>query len=129
MRSFLPVIIALLSVSLLNAEPQKYFYSGHWLISGFKAQEKIQNCKATQKDFGDFCEVVGYIAGVVMMGQGRLWLCPANSTRQQFIAIVVKYMNSHPEQWGDHSCVIISRAMAEAFPVNNAGNNNSINIK
>lgn len=115
---------------MLNAEPCKDYGTGHWLIRGLVAQESIlQKHKYTQKQYGDWCEVLGYISGVVMMGQEKEWIFPANNTKQQFIAIIIKYMNAHPEQWGDNADDIISRALAEAFPVNKAGINNSINIK
>jgi hypothetical protein len=128
MKSFLLVILAVCSVSLLNAEPCKDYGTGHWLIRGLVAQESIlQNHKYTKKEFGDWCEVLGYISGVAMMGQGRDWIFPSNSTKQQFIAIIIKYTNARPERWGDSADVIISRALAEAFPINKAGINNSIN--
>lgn len=94
-----PIIILICVASpFLAAESFQDDGTGHWLIKGFEAQEAIQNQKYTKKEYGDWCEVLGFISGVSMMGNGKYWIYPTNNTKQQFIAIIVKYMNAHPEQ-------------------------------
>jgi hypothetical protein len=63
-------------------------------------------------------ECAPYILGVFdQMSYSRL-ICP-DSTEPlgvQFVAIAVKYLNDHPEQWHIHPVVLIGQSFKAAFP-------------
>lgn len=93
-------------------------FTGQWLIRGFQAEERINNHKKRDDDYADYCFLYGYISGVAQAGEAIWWHYPAHNTLHQLGAVIIKYMNSHPEQWSDPAVIIIERAFKEAFPLN-----------
>lgn len=104
------------SLTLFAVSPDDY--TGHWLIRGFQAHERIQNHQKRGDDYGDICELIGFIRGVAITGDRLWWNIPDHNTGDQFEAVIIKYMNAHPEKWGEPASTIIGRAFMEAFPIN-----------
>jgi hypothetical protein len=101
--------------SLFAGSPDDF--TGQWLIREFQAEERIDNHKKREDDYADYVFLCGYISGVAMTGNQLWWQYPSHNTLHQFEAVIIKYMNAHPEQWGDHANIIIGRAFKEAFPL------------
>ena len=59
---------------------------------------------------------MGFIVGIVDLGNGSLFCAYPNVSREQSGAVVTKYLKAHPEQWNEPAAGIVVRAMREAFP-------------
>jgi hypothetical protein len=71
---------------------------------------------ATRDQLTDAAIALGYIGGVADTIDSTVACIPAHVTRAQELAIVVKYLNDHPDQWQIGSSVIIERALKASFP-------------
>lgn len=64
-------------------------------------------------------EAFGYVTGISQMLGDSKAACfppPPKGSMRQSIAIVIKYMDAHPEQWQYNSQGIVTAALSEAFP-------------
>ncbi len=109
-------LFAILTTSDLFAD--SIALTGNWLITGFQAEERVQNKREKFSDLSDYMCCMGYIGGVAMTGDQLWWHLPPHYSWGQLEAVTIKFMNSHPEQWSDPADIIIGRAFKEAFPLN-----------
>jgi hypothetical protein len=70
-------------------------------------------------------QCMGYVAGVIegtritslLDKRGKYPYCmPGTTTPLQDVAVVVKYLNDHPEQWDFPAGLLITQAFTAAFP-------------
>ena len=114
-KMYIVLFTVLASSSIFAGSPDNF--TGQWLKRGFQALERIQNHNSRGDDYGDFCESLGYVRGVAMSGDGVWWDLPPHNTGDQLEAVIMKYMNAHPEQWGDNADDIIKRSFKMYFPI------------
>ena len=99
------------------------FLSGVWLtlmdVKNHATNEYVRHIaiRDKAKSSGD--------VGTEQWAKARLWILsetvmefdpPSNVSIDQVRALVEKYVNAHPERWGDDEVVIIRNALIEAFP-------------
>lgn len=79
----------------------------------YKYMLELENPNGSELGYGLF---MGYVGGVVDVGDGVLFCTTSGVTRGQFIAIVAKYLKNNPEKWNMSADSIVFYAMKEAFP-------------
>ncbi|MDA7755619.1 Rap1a/Tai family immunity protein [Pseudomonadales bacterium] len=60
----------------------------------------------------------GYVAGVFDTASGSFICSPKGVTVGQLVSIVTKYFRENPEWLHDNASVLVTAALAEAFPCN-----------
>ncbi len=99
------------------------FISGVWLtlrdVKNHATNEYVRHMAIRDK-----AKASGDV-GTEQWAKARLWILaetamefdpPSNVSIDQVRAVVEKYVNMHPERWGDDEVVIIRNAVIEAFP-------------
>jgi hypothetical protein len=70
-------------------------------------------------------QCTGFVEGVIQStefdsqpGKGGKWIfcVPKNSTPVQDVAVVVKYLEAHPDQWNFPANTVVAVALIDAFP-------------
>jgi Rap1a immunity proteins len=51
-----------------------------------------------------------------LLGFTPLLALPDNVPVEQLLAVLRKYLNEHPERWDQHGAILITAALADAFP-------------
>jgi hypothetical protein len=60
---------------------------------------------------------VGYVIGVTDVTYSlNLYSLPQNVTQGQICAIVIKYINEHPEEWNHFATNLIINALHKSYP-------------
>ena len=60
--------------------------------------------------------LLGYVSGIVDLGDGHLFCLPSGVNGRQYIAVVIKYHKEHPELWNRSGDLIVTNALKGAFP-------------
>jgi hypothetical protein len=108
-----------------SGEPMVAFYgpSGSTLLRECQAATRPasgEHYTAQQAMDGTYCR--GYVAGAVdaMVGvslqTSTMYCIPANADNDQFIRVVLKYLNDNPATLNYPAAALVSRAIVAAFP-------------
>jgi Rap1a immunity proteins len=108
-----------------SAEPMVAFYgpSGSTLLRECQAAAKLANGEhyTTQQAIdGTYCR--GYVAGAVdqMVGisvqTATVYCIPANADNDQFVRVVLKYLNDNPATLNYPAGALVAKAVIAAFP-------------
>jgi len=92
------------------------FWAGNDLVNLMRDYEKAASGDKIT-DYSHATEFRGFVLGVHDSHEGRGEFCsPPKGTVGQIGAVVVKYLNAHPEQWSEPAHTLVLRALKEAFP-------------
>jgi hypothetical protein len=107
-----------------QSEPMVSFYgpSGSILLRQCQAATKLAdgNYNTQQAIDGTYCR--GYIAGTVdqMVGlsvqTSTVYCIPSNGSNDQFLRVVLKYLNDNPATLNYPAAALVSKAIIAAFP-------------
>ncbi|MBE7496298.1 MAG: hypothetical protein HS117_15245 [Verrucomicrobiaceae bacterium] len=103
------ICVAFLIEANLLAAGTGSFYTGQWLINGWRAQ-KQRNDAVTQALF------VGYVTGVSDAVSNITWEPPPGVTIDQVVSVVGKYLEANPEMWNRPAPELIIESLKSAFP-------------
>ncbi len=109
-KGLIVIIFAFVVIGLIQAQ----FLSGNDLVEYMRdyeqlLQKNLPDLGPTSAGAGLF---IGYVIGVV---DATLHGIPVGTSRQQIGAVVVKYMNNHPELWARPASELVGKAVIEAF--------------
>src|SRR5262245_40126840 len=92
--AFLFLCALLLSPSVVLAA---HFYDGNRLVEELREYEKVERlgATATSTQYYSAAWYSGYVVGV-----SDAINCPGSGKIKQVLAVVAKYLNEHPEEWG-----------------------------
>jgi hypothetical protein len=92
------------------------FRDGNKLIEDMREYEKQLRGEQVVNYFSEGY-FMGYVAGVFdVTCLLNLFSTPTNVTQGQICAIVVKYLNEHPEEWNQPAFNLIINALHKSFP-------------
>lgn len=60
---------------------------------------------------------MGVVSGLVGLANGLLFAIPQTVTDKELCNVVGKWIDEHPERWGDAKDTIVTKALEEAFPL------------
>ena len=119
------IVLVALAASLNTTAEEVKLYTGSELLGDCTAyvqmidsdgKTRTSSPKIAGKGMGCFGFVFGFGEGVGYAG-GRFEACfPSDVTRNQYIRVIVKYLEDHPEQLHLDSSVLIDKAFTSAFP-------------
>jgi hypothetical protein len=108
---FLLVTFTLITFSNAGATP---FIDGNRLVSMMREYEKA-NRGDTTADLVGASIFKGYVVGVADTFSEMI-CSPDNAKIGQYVAVVAKYLNDHPEQWNLPGPRLVAKGLVEAFP-------------
>lgn len=90
--------------------------SGYVSISGIGSADFVSECAKDRGMQMDICTT--YILGVSDALQVNKLTCrdPSDIATMQTLAIVRKYISSHPEEWNKHPYYLVQKPLMAAFP-------------
>jgi Rap1a immunity proteins len=91
-----------------------YFIEGNRLVEWGREVERADR-RDTNADFNAIFTFFGYIQGVADATE-KSYCKKTTLSVQQISKIVLKYLDGHPEEWGQPAVVTVSKALKEAFP-------------
>lgn len=108
-------MLALLSM-LAMAQPEPGPWDHYVPLSSISGGMLVQECQSDRGAVNDFC--TGYILGIADALQLARVTCRPSSDAAtiQTVAIVRRYIDEHPERWGEHSSLIVRESLMAAFP-------------
>jgi hypothetical protein len=92
------------------------FLLGHDLQSKLQNEQTINEGRATLEQGMDYSVASGYVLGVSDSLNGVAFCVPSQATKGQMVAIVIKYLNDHPDRWQYTAHSLVKDALLEAFP-------------
>ncbi|SRR6266446_6244758 len=104
--------IALLAAFLLAASVRGDFYDGNKLKDGLEHFKK----RANEIEALDGMKAVGYVLGVHDVYRGSLACGPSTATAGQLVDIVLKYLETYPEERHYNAASLVRNALMMAFP-------------
>jgi len=108
------VLFLLLILAITPAQSLAAFYSGSDLVALMPEWDKMY-AKARGVDLEKAYIFGAYITGVCD-GTESQYSIPPGANKGQIIAVVSKYLKTHPEQRGDSAASLVIKALGEAFP-------------
>ena len=101
-------LVTIAALAMLLGSPASY--------AGFITGNSLANdCEKNDSMFQDgFC--YGYVLGVYDSNPGDLICAPNGVTGKQLLSIVRKFFRERPEILHDEAAVLVTVALAEAFP-------------
>jgi len=106
-------LVTLAALAMLLGSPTNYAagaITGNEL-AGYCEKGAGKDASAAQKAL---CG--GYVAGVFDTASGAFICSPKGVTVGQLVSIVTKYFRENPEWLHDNAAVLVTAALAEAFP-------------
>lgn len=100
------IILGLIVALSLNAD----------FTSGNELQEWMSELKKENGNLHSIGLFRGYVSGIVDIGDGILFCTPQGTTRGQYTAVAIKYIEHNPEKWNLGASTIIQNALENAFP-------------
>ena len=92
------------------------FYTGNDLKKWADASSRISQGTSFGSD-GHFASTLkGFIVGVADAQEGDLICVPTGTTVGQITAMVVKFVNDHPEAWNKDAGILVMYALVPDFP-------------
>ncbi len=113
MRFVLLVGGVFIASALVSSDALGHFYDGNKLIGDLREYEKAERGVS----FNGVADgvFIGFVTGV--FDTISTTLCISDDiTVRQVQAIVAKYLNEHPEQWGRPAYALVTFALRSAFP-------------
>ncbi|RLM26514.1 hypothetical protein BIY29_05505 [Brenneria alni] len=97
------------------------FYDGNELNQWAESHNRVVLGTATDSDYLNRRQLIGYVAGVFEFGNGYLFCIPStgNFTVSQVSDVVGKYVMSHPESRSKSALDLSVLALSQAFPCKN----------
>jgi hypothetical protein len=85
-------------------------------LSTMDTASVVETCRQVVDPLRMNC--AGYIAGVFDVMVLSRSICPQGGSglTAQVVAIALKYLNDHPEQWAEHPAKLIALSFKAAFP-------------
>ncbi|KPK23551.1 MAG: hypothetical protein AMJ61_15545 [Desulfobacterales bacterium SG8_35_2] len=107
--AFVVMSCALFTPNKSSAE----FYSVKDLKVGIRAYEKAE--RGETYSMAEWEHLAGYVTGVID-STAHLYNLPGELKVKQAVAILIKYVNDHPEEWNSSASGVLQKALSEAFP-------------
>ena len=63
----------------------------------------------------------GFVAGSEHVFQGLKYICPQGVTAGAVEQVVINYLQSHPEKWGEDPSLSVFYSMHELYPCKSSG--------
>jgi len=121
MRTVYVVLFMLVSIAVFSAAAPTP--SGDPAGPGFTGNDFLQKCDKGQSEGVDLLYCYGYISGLndaFMYGKilwsGKPPFCNQDTTTDQNVRIVLKYIKDNPEQAHTSTGLLFLQAMQKAFP-------------
>ncbi len=92
------------------------------VVSDLDGNRLLQICSASKDSHSDFCSgfIVGARDGAVLATKLRdakaILDVPVEVKQEQMVAVLVKYLNDHPEERHKPAALLVIFALSKAFP-------------
>jgi len=111
-----PIVLVALFLVTAGAFGQSTFGTGQWLHDGWQASQKMTT-NLDRSDLEAGGEYMGFVLGTTRMMAAIEWLdVPATSTLGQWLDVVGKYLDDHPEDWNLRAEFLVYRALVAVWP-------------
>jgi hypothetical protein len=91
-----------------------YFFDGNVLVGLMREYEAYIKGGECNVRAGEY---MAYIMGVEDAYERVVPISPDDATGNQIVAIVSKYLKTHPEQWSESAASLVAKALKQAFPL------------
>jgi hypothetical protein len=125
-KQWISGFLVLIFIVFAQTPVQANFLSGNDLIPFMKEWDKKDSGVTTGLNYSSIGTYYGFIIGVYdtisntdvcnKITKAPRWGLPDGTTSMQLVAVVSKYLKSHPEKWSDPATVLVINALTEAFP-------------
>jgi hypothetical protein len=112
MKRLSAFVLATLVASTANAQ----MMTGATLQQQLTAAQRIQQRQGNSDDYGQGMAAMGYIDGVVDSFSGKYFCLPPGATRFEMDAVVLKFLNEHPDFWHYTASAVTTEALKVSFP-------------
>jgi hypothetical protein len=114
--------LIILAAALIALPAQAQFYTGNDLAEWMRGFEKVQEDRnPDNEDYINSSRFVSYIAGIADFIVLSEEICYGEEMRLgQAGSVVAKYLKDNPEDWGTAGSILVTLALAEAFPCEDA---------
>ncbi len=103
-------------VTFVHVNASAMFVDGNRLHQMHDAYKRVSEGHSAERDAADGAQLAGYVQGVIdAWGAINLICVPPGTRVGQVVAMVAKYVEAHPEEWGDDGSVLVERAMLPTF--------------
>jgi hypothetical protein len=111
-------ILLVLVVMAGGAFGQSNFGTGQWLHDGWQASQKTVSTPGKEiSDVAQEWEYGGFVFGAARVMDASQWIdIPATVTFGQWLAVVGKYLDDHPEEWNLNAEVLVYRGLHAVWP-------------
>jgi len=107
------VLSLIITFNILNAGG---WVSGNNLVKYMNEAKKANNGNQ-DINWNDAARFNNYIFGVVDVLEDAGYICiPSNVTGRQLFAIVIKYIDNHPEEWNKTASYLVETPLLGTFP-------------
>ena len=107
------VLSIIMTFSILNAGG---WVSGNRLVQQMNEAKKA-NIGSQSVNWSDALSFQAYVFGVVDVLDDASYVCiPSNVKGQQIFAIVMKYIDNHPEEWNKTASYLVETPLLKTFP-------------
>ncbi|MBK7051880.1 MAG: hypothetical protein IPH54_14695 [Rhodoferax sp.] len=94
------------------------FFTGNDLKKWADAYNRIAQGTGAGNDNRWASYFQGYVIGVADASEGDLICVPTGTSTAQLTAMVVKFLNDHPEAWGKSASILVMYSLVPDFPCN-----------
>jgi len=112
MRHFLIAITLFSAIHNCHAA----LFDGNNMKAWFEASDRVSDRRGTMDDMSEAMIMLGYIASVIDLSEGRYICGAARIPMSQSVAIVRKYVEANPTQWSMSAAGLTFIALSTALP-------------
>ena len=106
------VLSLIITFNMLNANWVEGNSLVKWMSEAKKADDGNKNV-----NWSDALQFQTYVFGVVDVLKDAGYICiPSNVKGQQLFAIVMKYIDNHPEEWNKTASYLVETPLLNTFP-------------
>jgi hypothetical protein len=110
----LVVVLVLVGTSL---SAQGTETTGQWLHDLWESDQRaVHSQHPDTKDLIMSMEFAGFVTGTAETMALANWIDPKDSTRGQWLAVVGRYLDDHPEKWNYGAVVLVYGALGTVWP-------------
>jgi len=107
------VLSLIITFNILNAGG---WVAGNNLVKYMSEAKKADN-GSQNVDWSDALQFQAYVFGVVDVLEDAGYMCiPSNVKGRQLFAIVMKYIDNHPEEWNKTASYLVETPLLNTFP-------------
>ena len=107
------ILSLIITFNILNAGG---WVAGNDLVKYMNEAKKVNNGNQNV-DWSDALRFHNYVFAVVDVLEDANYICiPNNVKGQQLFAIVIKYIDNHPEEWNKTASYLVETPLLNTFP-------------